>query len=1200
MFGKIAAFEFRYQVRQPLFWVAGVLFFLLTFGAVTSDVIQIGNTANIHVNSPANIAQLGLFMALVYLFVCAAFVANVLLRDDETGFGAIVRATPMGKFDYLYGRFTGAFLAAALGFLVVPLAIFVGSLAPWVDSEKLGPNRLSDYAYLYGVLGVPTVFATSAICFAATSAARSMAGTFLVVIAVFVAFTVSNAVIAAKPELRHVVVIWEPTGLRAYGDAIRYWTAAERNAGQPPVVGVLLMNRVLWGALGLAALAATYPLFQTTPRGSKAAKAQVTAPDGPSSAPAGTAATLPKPVFDGRAAWAQFVVRTRLEMGQVFKSVVFLALMALGLAFSAGNMLNTETAYGAPPYLLTRLAINATLGAFNLFPILIAIFYAGELVWRERDRKTQEIIDASALPDWAFVAPKVIAISLVLISTYLVSVALALSIQVLTGVHDFHLGEYLVWYVLPNAADAILIASLAVFVQAIVPHKFWGWGVMLIYMIALISVDAMGFEDKLYQYGQGPIVPLSDMNGQGHYWIAATWFRAYWSGFALMLLVLSHALWRRGTETRLGPRLRRLPGRLLGPAGIIAGLGAAVFVGTGVFIFLNTHVWNAFETKIDIERRTADHEKAVKGLEPLPVPAVTDIKMAVQVYPHEHRLTAAGTYRLVNRSGQPISLVHIYNDIDADTTIDMPGAHLAKDYPRFHDADWRFDRPLQPGQTAVLNFTTHVGHRGFRNNDVPSNGPGAGQVVDNGTFITSQGFAPQLGVDPSTFLQDRGKRRKYGLTPEVRMAKLEDLSARRFNLTASPTDWVNSDITLTTDADQTPIAPGDKISDATAGGRRTAEFKSAAPLLAFFSIQSARYVEKHEPYKGIDIGVYYDPQHPYNVDRMIAAAKASFDYYQANFSPYQFHQLRFIEFPDYARFAQSFANTVPWSESLGFITDLRDPDHIDYVTYVGAHEIGHQWWAHQLIGSYQQGVTMLDETLAQYSALMVMEKLYGPDKIRRFLKYELDNYLRNRGGEIIEELPLNRVENQPYIHYRKGSLAMYLLKDQIGEDAVNRALRSMLKQYAFQHAPYPRSTDLVAAFRAQAPAGKQALITDLFEKITIYDVKATAVQVKKRPDGRYDVRLTVSAKKAYADGKGKETEVPLNGESFDVGLFTAKPGDGKFGHENVVLFDRRVLHTGVQNFDFVVDKRPAWAGVDPYNKWIDRNSDDNLIQAEKG
>jgi ABC-2 type transport system permease protein len=145
-----------------------------------------------------------------------------------------------------------------------------------------------------------------------------------------------------------------------------------------------------------------------------------------------------------------------------------------------------------------------------------------------------------------------------------------------------------------------------------------------------------------------------------------------------------------------------------------------------------------------------------------------------------------------------------------------------------------------------------------------------------------------------------------------------------------------------------------------------------------------------------------------------------------------------------------------------------------------------------------QGATSLSETLAQYSALMVMEKMYGPSQIRRFLKFELDAYLRGRGTERLEELPLERVENQQYIHYRKGAMVMYLLRDQIGEEAVNRALASLLQRYAFHPAPYARSLDLVAALRANAPADKQALITDLFEKVTLYDLKTTATRAVRR------------------------------------------------------------------------------------------------------
>ena len=424
----------------------------------------------------------------------------------------------------------------------------------------------------------------------------------------------------------------------------------------------------------------------------------------------------------------------------------------------------------------------------------------------------------------------------------------------------------------------------------------------------------------------------------------------------------------------------------------------------------------------------------------------------------------------------------------------------------------------------------------------------------------------------------------------MRPAKLEDESARGRNYIGA--DWVTADITISTEADQIVVAPGQMVSDVVDGDRRTSRFVTESPVLNFFSVQSARYERTARMHDGVEMVVFHDPAHGRNVPRMLDGLSASLDYFQTHFSPYQFRQARIVEFP-YGTYAQSYPNTFAWSEGLGFITDLSDPEKIDYVTYIGAHEFAHQWWAHQVVGSNQQGATVLSETLAQYSALMVMEKMYGRDQIRRFLKQELDRYLRARGTERLEELPLMRVENQPYIHYQKGGLVLYLLRDQIGEEAVNRALRRVLAQYAFRGAPYPRSLDLIAAIRAEAPADKQALITDLFERITLYDVKTTGVTSTRRADGRWDVTVTVDARKLYADGEGIETTSPLN-EVFDVGVFTAMPGQGTFDEDDVILLERRPIRSGVQTLRFVTTREPKFAGVDPYNKWIDRNSDDNV------
>ncbi|MEO6410603.1 MAG: hypothetical protein ABIO45_17890, partial [Burkholderiaceae bacterium] len=212
-------------------------------------------------------------------------------------------------------------------------------------------------------------------------------------------------------------------------------------------------------------------------------------------------------------------------------------------------------------------------------------------------------------------------------------------------------------------------------------------------------------------------------------------------------------------------------------------------------------------------------------------------------------------------------------------------------------------------------------------------------------------------------------------------------------------------------------------------------------------------------------------------------------------------------------------------------------------------------------------------------------------KMHRFLKYELDYYLSGRGGELVEELPLFRVENQPYIHYRKGSLVFYRLREELGEDAVNRALKKFLHDKAYQHAPFTTSRELVGYIRAEARPDQQGLITDLFEKISFYDNRVEQATARKRADGKYDVRLKLHAAKRYADGKGKETAGVLD-DWVDIGVF-GRGASGKEADEKVLYLQRYHLTLASPQIKVVVAGEPYEAGIDPYNKLIDRVPADN-------
>ena len=1271
MFRQIAAFEWRYQLKSPVFWVGSLIFFLLAFFSVASENVQFGNLGNAHRNAPFVLMQSLAFLGVFAIFITVSMVSNVVVRDDDTNFAPIIRSTAVGKASYLGGRFAGACAAAFAVLAMVPLGLWIGSLAPWVDPDKLGPTHWGDYVFGLFVLGLPTLLITASLCFAIATATRSMLWSNVCAVGLLVLFFGARGATRNDPVWEHVAAVLDPFGLCPLLYDTKYWTTAERNTYLPAVSGVLLTNRLLWMALAGVVFALAYRRFRfemhfEAPAAddvdserpakpvklSRAQKAAIRHQDELAALgennPAGvremlaaanrrTSPVLPDiPPATRATAQLQLWELAKIDMAFVFRSPAYYVLIAIGLLLAAINVVFGGEILGSPSYPVTRVMVEALLnGNFALLPVILAIFYAGELVWRDRDRRIHEIIDATAAPDWTHVIPKVVAIAAVLVSASLIGVLAAIAFQALNGFFRFDIVAYLAWYVWPTAVGAVLLAVLALFVQVLVPHKVIGWAVMLVYIVVAVVLATHGFEHNLYTYSGSPPAPLSDLNGLSRFWITQAWFQIYWSAFAAILLVFAHVLWRRGTTVALRPRLRLAARHLRGSAGVTLAAATAVWAATGGWIFYNTNVLNRYVTQDEHDRLMADLEKTLLPLEKVVQPRVADVKLDVELFPRAARAVAHGSYTLVNRSAQPISELHLQwaENLRLDG-VTLPGATVLTDYPRFHYRIYKLAAPLQPGEQRSLGFATTLEERGF------PNGRPMTSVVPNGSFINNTELTPAIGFVRAGLLDDRAKRRKYGLPPELRPARLEDDSARRFNGLSHDSDWVDTDITITTDGDQTPIAPGSTVSDTGVSTdpdkRRTVRFKSDAPINQFFSMQSGRYAVKRDvwhapamsgqPAHDVDLAVYYAPEHEYNVGRMLDAMRESLSLFSREFSPYQFRQARIIEFPAYRNFAQSFANTIPFSEAIGFIQHPK-PTGIDVATYVTAHEIGHQWWGHQLVPADQQGASMLVETFAQYSALLVMEQHYGKEHVRRFLKYELDRYLRSRGGQPLEELPLNRVEDQDYIYYRKGSVAMYWAKEALGEDVVNRAMRKLLAQVAFKGAPYPNTTDFLKLLRAEAGPRNEQTISDLFEKITLLDLKASDAVTTKLPSGKYSVTFNIEARKYYADGAGTETEAPMD-EPVEVGVFSAKPGSKGFNASNVLqltqvpikhgaapvvadvpvagtarrwvspLFTAHRALPGTTPITVEVDKMPTWVGIDPYNKRIDRNSDDNLTPVD--
>ncbi|MFN7387506.1 MAG: M1 family aminopeptidase [Lysobacteraceae bacterium] len=1194
MFGEFFRFELRYQLSSPLLWLVAAVFGLLAFGATSSDAIQVGSAiGTVHRNAPTVIASMFGVFSLLGLFLIVIFIANGLLRDHEFGTSELFFATPMRKADYLFGRFAAGLVTCLVIFIGVAVGMLAGQLMPWIEPERLGAFSIAPFLWSFAVLVLPNLLFGGALLALLAAVTRSLLMVYVGVLAFFVLWIVAGN-LTSDIENAWVAALVDPFGLRAMGRAVRYWSVEEQNTRLPELAGYLIANRALWGAVALGLLGATYALFKPMRAGTGSRPASKRKASVAQAAPATTAmphaiAAHPPRAFTLRTALAQFFRLLRFDTWGVLRSVPFLVMLAFAVVNFFGAAQFVDTLFGAKVYPVSYLMVQALQGSMSLFLFLIVTFYAGELIWKERQVKISDVSDALPVPDWVPLAAKCGAVLAVVGVFSAAGVLAGMGFQLMRGYTHIEPGVYAASLAIA-ALPFVLMGLLGVAVQVFTHNKFAGYLAVILVYVSQIVLGVVDIDHNLVQFTGAPIAPYSDMNGFGHYLTGWAWFSVYWLLFVVALLLLAAAFWVRGTAPSARERRRQAVARLRGPLGAALGVAVAAWAGVGGWVFWNTNVVNDYmsgDTALDLQAR---YEKEYAQYAGLPQPRITAIDTDVDIRPETRSLVIRGTYRLVNRHATPIEAFHI----QTPSNVELASIEFApNELERFDEAlgyrIYRLREPMAPGAEMTLRFEVRAAERGFGNNVLQT------QVVGNGTFFNSS-VLPSFGYGSGGQIVDRNERRERGLGEVPRMAKLEDDAARANSFISDDADWIDFRTKVCTAPDQIALAPGYLVTETEENGRRCFAYAMDRPMLPFAAWLSARWEVEKATWNGLPIEVYHHGSHAYNVDRMIEAARDSLDYYTTHFTPYQHKQLRIIEFPRYAQFAQSFANTIPFSESIGFIADLRDEDAIDYVYYVTSHEVAHQWWGHQVVGADMQGSTMLIESLSQYSALMVMEKKYGRDKMRRFLRYELDNYLDRRGGELVEELPLYRVENQSYIHYNKGSLVFYRLREEMGEEALNRALRRYLQDKGFQQPPYTTSAELIEYIRAEASPEQQDLITDLFQRITFYDNRVLDAKATKRADGRWDVTLSLKAAKVYSDGLGKETPAAMD-DQVEVAVFARAPGADE-ADERVLFLERRRITEAEPTITVTVDEVPYEVGFDPYNKLIDRVPSDNRKRVE--
>lgn len=1148
-------FELRYHARQLTFIAAAVIFFAMGVLAVQGRF----GSDDVHKNGPYVYTVLVGMLSLLSIFTATLFCAGVVLRDTANRMDAIVFSTAVRRLPFFTVRFAGLLLAALL---MLVLAVTGMALATLLQNpEVLGPHRAAYIIQPLLVFGLPNVLFATSVIFCTALLTRNLkavyaAGLLLYILYLTASILGNSPMIAGSNLKTGTDSLWpllsDPFGLAALFGETRNWNDVQRNTQLFPLSGIFLWNRVIWTMISLLLLAVSYRYFnfrQPQPaalrRRSSAALRLAT----------GYRAMQVHPQGYGYAAKA-FRSQLGLDAQSLFRSIPFMVMLALWI-FLYGIELK-DSLFSGPmgirAYPFTGIVIE------ELRPMrpamLLIIFCAAELLWRERASGMHGLIYATPVPHALMWGAKCAALVLLIGVMIVANVAIGISLQLLNGFTTIEPLVYLqlVYY---SGLPLLLFAVLAVLILTLTPNKYAGMLFCLVPAMIITFGKTLGLEHPMLRFGDVPELAWSYMNGFGHYREAFNWYMVYWGGLAVMFALLTIAVWP-AVQRRWLQRMKAVPAQLGKRGFFIAGIAMLLTCAAGTYIFYET----GFRSKAAKKEWRMAYERKYRPVADLPQPVIKAVKVAVDVYPANAWYRVKGSFLLKNETTSPLSKIWIDIDENIQTIqLHMPGVAKQEQDERFHQHWLHLEKPLQPGDTTHLDFAMEVSRNGFKTFNSEHT------VVSNGTYIELEKYVPALGYDEGYELSGQLDRRQAGLPPRTDTPSTDDA----YHL-------IDFAAVISTPANQQAITVGELQKTWIDGDRRYSDYKTRRPVNFMFAISAAEYAVHEEKYNGIRLRALYHPGHAGNLPAIIQGAKDALDYCHKNFGAYPLPYLHLAEIPHYKGAATAYPGLLFLAERILFLSNFSDSGRVNQAYAIAAHETAHQWWANMPAPVHGPGDAMLTESLAKYTEAMVMEKRFGKAYLSDYFRVDNHMYLvlRSMYGK---ELPLIQTNDQPFVHYQKGGMVLYRLKENLGETHVNRALQQLVAQHAWPGKKV-RPADLLHALQTGADSGAMRLIDECLQQVVVYDLQIKSLGAARLPGGQYRLDLQVNIARKDAAGN----PLPVDGR-FDIGVLD-KAG-------KLIYAQPHHFSNAETRLSLTVGKEPGAVAIDPYQYVLDENPANN-------
>jgi len=1209
---SLLKFEWQFHSRQWVFYIA--LFACVSFGSILMFSQSVDS--ELLISGPYNLARIICILAFLMLpFLVSAFAGNAIVRDRNAKITELIFSTKVSKWHYLFSRWLGLILISSLLFITAGLGMLIGLTL--LDSVQLSIfETMAAILWPIVVLALPGIVLLATILFAVVLFSKKNITIYIAGIMFFSAYQLllvkTGSALMANPAtgsatLQFIFSLLDPFGSSAFFEQVKLWGPVEKNSQFIQLSGILLANRLLVLVLALVIFIFCYLKFsfKTEP---KLKKNKLNINDLGSSkllkALDPYNSVVPKiGLFSN---WLAFLSQGKIEYIATIKTRSFLAILLFWLVILIGEIISGFVPGGSlvpTPFAGTMEALwRFQYDMLPRFMSFFIVFFAAEIAWREQDYNADSFIHASPVGNISLFFAKWIALLFIPLTLITVTIFVSASLQLIYGgMIEWPVYLSLYYYC---GLPMVCVATLCLFIHNISYNKVIGMTISLLVVIFAISPagDYIGLEHPMFSFSSHPLLQYSDLIGFSSTSDAFAGFMRFWLSISLVMLLLGYGLYRRGSMVSLINRVSFIRSQW-GHVGIGFFLMATTLSSyLGYQVYYQTNEVAHYQSNDDAINWRVGYEHKYLQHQHLLSPTVSSIKTQMDIYPAQRRFKMKAQYVLHNPHQESLEEILVSTNVKVDyTEVKIEGASLKSYDRKYGQYLFQLNKPMSSGANLNMSFSVAQQQNGY-----------LGLVADNlivpgFSYVRAIRYMPFFGFNKHNQLRSPSLRKQFALAELPVGKSLEQAISEQQGGFSIDYDWTNFETVISTSADEVAISHGELVAQWQENGRNFYHYKTNGKIRNALAYLSGRYLVTNRVVDGVNLEVYYHKNHQQNVEHTLDAMSATMEYANQNFSRYSAKDLRLLEAPRVLGLTgYALPQVMLISEHGGFRDDLTNNSNphlntnsnqrssFDQVYRRTAHEVAHQWWGHGLNGADQEGGSILVETLAKYTELVLLEQKYGREYVRKLLKHEHQRYFFGRARSSENELPLYRAAANHLI-YSKGAIAMYALKEALGEESINKALRLLINKHSY---PKPPATtlDLIAALKMFSPHAQETLVDLWFKNIEIDDLSIASASYQKLGDASYQVDVCLKIEQIN-ESKLDVPKPTANKTPVWLGVLTSHPDElvTKDSDNEVIKLEQVNITNQEECLSWTVEEQPSHVAIDPFYNRLDQNRDNNVM-----